>query len=191
MKKYFLLIVLSIVSLSLFSQKMDEGLRISFGLPFANYGKFDQDYNYTNETNYPSFIIQAEKPWRDGFRLGVYAGFAGQKHEFRFNDFSEVKHSYYRLGGVLSYDLSDLLDAINISPERGVKLYASLKTGFSLEHIKGGESVANINKKENNLLFDLGILIGGRYNISNNIDIFSELGWGNAGFVTIGLSFDM
>ena len=191
MKRYILLIALSFVSLSLFSQKIDEGLRLSFGLPFAKYGKFDNNYTNTSETNYPSFMIQADKPWRDGFRLGVYAGFAGQKHEFRFDDFSEVLHTYYRLGGVLSYDLNELLDAIHISPESGVKLYASLKTGFSLEHIKTDAGVDDINNKENNLLFDLGILIGGRYNISQNIDLFSELGWGNAGFVTIGLSFDM
>lgn len=191
MRRNILLIVFSLVSLSLFSQKMEEGLRISIGLPFAKYGKFDHNYMNASETNYPSFIIQADRPWRDGFRLGVYAGFAGQKHEFRFNDFTEINHHFYRLGGVLSYDLNDLLDAINISPERGVQLYASLKTGFSLEHIKASAGVDGINNKENNLLFDLGILIGGRYNISQDIDIFSELGWGNAGFVTMGLSFDM
>jgi len=191
MKRKILLVVFSLVSLSLYSQKIEDGLRISFGLPFAKYGKFDNNFQNASETNYPSFMIQADKPWRDGFRLGAYAGFSGQKHEFRIDDFSEINHTYYRVGGVLSYDLNDLLDAINISPESGVKLYASLKTGLTLEHIKAEVGVDEINDKENNLLFDLGILIGGRYNISQGIDIFSELGWGNAGFVTIGLSFDM
>lgn len=188
MKKYFLLLVLSFISLSLFSQKAEEGLRIQFGLPFAKYGKFKHDYKNGNDTQYPSFHIQADKPWRDGFRLGAYLGFAGQKNESLFNEFTEITHTYYRFGGVVSYDLNDLLDAINISPEIGVELYASLKTGFSLEHIKAENG---INNKENNFLFDLGVLIGGRYNISENIDIFSELGYGNAGFVTIGFAFDM
>lgn len=188
MKKYIILAVLSFLSLSLFSQKIEEGLKIQVGLPFAKYGKFDHNFKNGNETQYPSFLIQADKPWRDGFRLGAYIGFAGQKNESLVDDFTEITYNYYRFGGVISYDLNDLLDAINISPEFGVDLYASLKTGFSLEQIKTEEG---INNKENNFLFDLGILIGGRYNISENIDIFTELGYGNAGFVTIGFAFDM
>ncbi len=188
MKKYSLLVVLSFLSLSLFSQKVEDGLRIQVGLPFAKYGKFDKNFKNGSETQYPSFLIQADKPWRDGFRLGAYVGFAGQKNESLFGEFVEVSHTYYRLGGVVSYDLNDLLDAVNISSEFGVDLYASLKTGFSLEHIKADKGITN---KENNYLFDLGILIGGRYNISENIDIFTELGYGNAGFVTFGFAFDM
>jgi len=188
MKKYFFSITIVFLSLSLFSQEKEEGGRIQVGLPFAKYGKFDHNFKNGDETHYPTFLIQADKPWRKGFRLGAYLGFAGQKNESLFYDFSEITHKYYRFGGVVSYDLNDLLDAINISPEFGVKLYTSLKTGFSLEHIK---SEKGINIKENNVLFDLGILIGGRYNISENIDIFTELGYGNAGFVTIGFAFDM
>ena len=100
-----------------------------------------------SETQYPSFLIQADKPWRDGFRLGAYIGFAGQKNESLFGEFVDVTHNYYRLGGVVSYDLNDLLEAINISPEFGVDLYASLKTGISLEHIKADKGITN---KENN-----------------------------------------
>ena len=188
MKRKFFSIILVFLSLSLFAQKNEEGLRIQVGLPFVKYGKFDHDFQKGDETQYPTFLIQADKPWRDGFRLGAYVGFAGQRNESLFYDFSEITHNYYRLGAVVSYDLNDLLDAINISPEIGVELYASLKTGFSLEHIK---SEKGINIKENNVLFDLGLLIGGRYNISENIDIFSELGYGNAGFVTIGFAFDL
>jgi len=188
MKKSFLIIILSVLSISLFSQKAEDGLRIQVGLPFAKYGKFKHDFKNGSETQYPSFLIQADKPWRDGFRLGAYFGFAGQKNESLLNEFSEMTHNYYRLGGVVSYKLNDLLDAIHISPEFGVELYASLKTGFSLEHIKFEDE---INNKENQFLFDLGLLIGGRYNISEDINIFSEIGYGNAGFVTIGLSFDI
>jgi len=188
MRKYFILALLSFLSLSLFAQEQEDGLRIQVGLPFAKYGKFDHNFKNSNETQYPSFLVQADKPWRDGFRLGAYLGFAGQKNESLYNEFTEITHNYYRFGGVISYDLNELLDAINISPEFGVELYASLKTGFSLEHIKAEKG---INNKENNFLFDLGVLIGGRYNISEDIDIFTELGYGNAGFVTIGFAFDM
>ena len=188
MKKYFILIALSFLSLSLFSQKTDEGLRVQVGFPFAKYGKFDKNFRNGGKTQYPSFIVQADKPWREGFRLGAYVGFVGQKNESLVGEFTELTHSYYRFGGVVSYDLCDLLDAMNISPEFGVDLYASLKTGFSLEHIKADKG---ITYKENNLLFDLGVLIGGRYNISETFDVFTELGYGNAGFVTIGFAFDM
>ena len=188
MKKYFLLIILSFLSLSLFSQKVNDGLRIQVGLPFAKYGKFDKNFKTGSETQYPTFLIQADKPWRDGFRLGAYIGFAGQKNESSSSEYGDVSYNYYRLGGVVSYDLHDLLEAINISPEFGVDLYASLKTGFSLEHIKVDQGITS---KDNNILFDFGLLLGGRYNIGDNIDIFTELGYGNAGFVTIGFVFNM
>ncbi|MRT94153.1 hypothetical protein EMN46_14520 [Ancylomarina sp. 16SWW S1-10-2] len=188
MKKYFTLIILSFLSISLFSQNVEDGLRIQVGLPFAKYGKFDKNFKNGSETQYPSLLIQADKPWRDGFRLGAYIGFAGQKNKSSLSEYGNVTYNYYRLGGVVSYDLNDLLEAINISPEFGVDLYASLKTGFSLEHIKVDQGITN---KDNNILFDFGILIGGRYNISDNIDVFTELGYGNAGFVTFGLAFKM
>ncbi len=188
MKKYILLIVLSFLSLSLFSQEIKNGLRIQVGLPFAKYGKFNQNTNGGREFHYPSVMIQADKPWKEGFRLGAYLGFAGQKNEYPVVDFTEVSFNYYRLGGVVSYDLNDVLEAMNIFPEFGVDLYASLKTGFSFEQIKVHQGALS---NQNNVLFDLGVLIGGRYNINRNLNVFAELGYGNSGFVTIGCAFDM
>ncbi len=188
MKKYFLLIVLSFLAASLFSQEKEKGLSLKAGLAFAKYGKFKHELSDGNENHYPSFLIQVDKAWRRGFRLGAYFGYAGQKNKSLFISANEISYNYYRVGGVVSYDLSQVLDAMNISPESGVQLYASLKTGFYLENIKRD---IGINNKENNFGFDVGVVLGGRFNISENIDIFSEFGYGNAGFVTLGFAFDM
>ena len=195
-KTQLLLVIVAILLPSvLFAQEND--LRLSIGIPLGKYGKFDHNYSGTNETNSPSFIIQLEKMWKPDMSIGAYIGYAGQKHEYNLG-FSESKFNYYRFGAVFTYELNNWLSEMNIAPANGIEMYASAKTGLSFETIKfsaseldSGNTPHISTNKKNNLLLDLGILLGARYHVSNQIGLFTELGWANAGFFTIGTTFTL
>ncbi|MDM8160970.1 hypothetical protein QUH73_14185 [Labilibaculum sp. K2S] len=186
-----LLIVVLVLPTTTLAQEND--VRLNIGIPLGKYGKFDHNFNGSDETNSPSFIIQLEKNWKPDLSIGAYVGYAGQKQEWSFSD---VKYNYYRFGTVLTCELNNWLSEMNISPENGIEMYASVKTGFSLENKKSTVSeldASNIptvrTNRKNDLLFDLGVVLGSRYHFSNQFGIFAELGWGNAGFFTIGTTF--
>lgn len=175
----------------------DNDLRLNVGIPLGKYGKFDHNFAGTNESNSPSFIIQLEKDWKPDFSIGAYIGFSGQKHEFNLG-FDEVKYNYYRFGTVLTYELNNWLSAVNIVPDNGIEMYTSLKTGLSIENRKSTLSQLDAENRQyisdsnrNKLLFDLGVVLGTRYHFTDQLGVFAELGWGNAGFFTIGTTFTL
>jgi hypothetical protein len=189
-------VLLCTLSFNPFAQT--KNIRLNIGIPLGKYGKFDHNFAGSNETNYPSVLIQLEKEWQDNLSIGAYIGYAGQKHEYNFGH-SKTNYNYYRLGSVLTYELNDWLSGINISTGHDVDLYTSVKAGFSLEHQKFKNTRPSASSDpifliysdntSNELLFDLGILFGARYHFSNQFGLFTELGWGNAGFLTIGTTF--
>jgi len=76
-----------------------------------------------------------------------------------------------------TYELNNWLTEMNIAPANGIEMYASAKTGLSLETIKfsnseldSGNTPHILTNKKNNLLLDLGILLGARYHFSINLD---------------------
>ncbi|MFA8435646.1 MAG: outer membrane beta-barrel protein [Marinifilaceae bacterium] len=181
------------------SAQSNGGTRISAGLALGKYGKFDNHIPFSNETNRPSFIIQAERDWVDNFSIGAYIGYSGQKHDYINKYSGDIKHNYYRVGALLSYNLNPWLSQLDLNPGRNWDIYTSLKTGFSLEHRKIDKFNYNLNDElvsiqsdsDSNLLFDLGVSLGARYYLSYDFALFSELGWGNAGFLTLGASFTL
>ena len=192
-------LVLAIVAIllpsGLYAQEND--LRLNIGIPLGKYGKFDHNYSGTNETNSPSFIIQLEKKWKADMSIGAYIGYAGQKHEYNLG-FSESKFNYYRFGAVFTYELNNWLSEMNIAPVNGIEMYASAKTGLSLEttnlsvsELDSGNQAFISTNKRNELLLDLGVVLGARYHFSQQFGLFSELGWANAGFFTIGTTFTL
>lgn len=192
-KKYLFTLVMFFTSLCVFAQ--ESSTRLNIGLPMGKYGKFDHSYAHSSESNSPSIIIQLEKQWDSEISIGAYLGYAGQKHKF---DFAEIKYNYYRFGGSLTYELNELLDKINLEPAYGIEMYAGTKIGFSWENKKhswhrpdNSGNAIHSDDTDNKLLFDLGILIGSRYHFSDTFGVFAELGWGNAGFFTIGTSINL
>jgi hypothetical protein len=188
-----LLIMVLVLPTTLLAQEND--VRLNIGIPLGTYGKFDHNFNGADETNSPSFIIQLEKNWKPDLSIGAYVGYAGQKQGWDSGR-SMVKYNYYRCGTVLTYELNSWLSEMNIAPDNGIEMYASLKTGLSLENRKSTISdldalnIPNIRtNRKTELLFDLGVLLGTRYHFTNQFGIFAELGWGNAGFFTIGTTF--
>lgn len=196
MRKHFIYIAfLFLIPCALKAQK--SGLRLNIGIPLGAYGKFDHTVTGSDKTNSPSFIIQMEKEWKENISIGAYIGYVGQKHEFN-DGFSKIKYNYYRVGTLLTYELNSWLSEMNLSPGNGIEMYASAKTGFSLEYKKS--SFSNLDSSNNQyirkstqdeLLFDLGILLGTRYHFTDQFGVFSELGWGNAGFFTLGATFKL
>ena len=191
------ILVAFICLLSLSSVAQNQDLRLNIGLPLGKYGKFDHNFAGSDETNYPTILIQVEKAWKDNLSIGAYIGYAGQKHEYNFGH-SETTYNYYRFGSVLTYELNEWLSSLNISTGYDVDLYTSVKAGFSWEHKEfenlepdASSNPVYSNNTSNELLFDLGILLGARYHFSNNFGLFTEIGWGNAGFLTIGTTFTL
>jgi opacity protein-like surface antigen len=191
--KTFVAILLCTLSLSTLAQNND--LRLNIGIPLGKYGKFDHNFAGSDESNHPSILIQLEKEWQDNLSIGAYIGYAGQKHEYNFGH-SETNYNYYRLGSVLTYELNDWLSGMNLSTGYDIDLYTSVKAGFSLEHKQfqnlrpdAGSNPVHSKNTSNQLLFDLGIVLGARYHFTSQFGLFTEFGWGNAGFFTIGTSF--
>lgn len=184
-----------ILPLNSIAQK-DGNTRLSAGFALGRYGKFDHGNSFSNETNYPSFIIQVERPWIDQFTLGAYVGYSGQKHLLNNKIIGYAKHNYYRVGALVSYKLNEMLRTIEIDPGYDWDIYSTLRTGFSLENrdFKDYRYNSNIqpiiiNDTDSRLLFDLGITVGCRYHILNDLSLFGELGYGTCGFVTVGACF--
>ncbi len=195
-KNQFVLVILAILLPSvLFSQEKD--LRLNIGIPLGKYGKFDHYFDGVDASNAPSFIIQLEKQWKPDMSIGAYVGYAGQKHKSNLG-FNESKFNYYRFGAVFTYELNNWLYDMSIEPGNGIEMYASVKTGLSLETTKlsvskldnGNTPFISTNKK-NDLLIDLGVVLGARYHLSNQFGLFTELGWANAGFFTVGTTFSL
>lgn len=192
-KKY--LFTIAIVLLGIASYAQNSNTRLNIGIPLGKYGKFDHNFTNSDESNSPSVIIQLEKQWDSEISIGAYIGYAGQKHKFGTD---EMKYNYYRVGGSLTYELNELLDEINLQPAFGIEMYAGAKVGLSWENEKhswyrpdnSGNAIHSDNT-DNNLLFDLGVLVGSRYYFNDSFGIFAELGWGNAGFFTIGTTFNL
>lgn len=189
------LILLTSLSFSCFAQSND--LRLNIGIPLGKYGKFDHNFSGSDITNNPSLLIQLEKEWQHNLSIGAYIGYAGQKHEYNYGQ-SEAEYNYYRIGTLLTYELNEYLSQINLSPGSDIQLYTSIKAGLAFENKKFESLQANSSlnpvyssKNKSNLLFDLGIVLGSRYYFSKQFGIFSELGWANAGFFTIGTSFTL
>ncbi|MGQ1910884.1 outer membrane beta-barrel protein [Marinifilum sp. RC60d5] len=189
------LVLLSVLSFSSLAQT--KNLKLNIGIPLGKYGKFDHNFSGSDVTNNPSLLIQLEKEWQDNFSIGAYIGYTGQKHEYNFGQ-NEAKYNYYRIGASLTYELNESLAQMNISPGADIQIYTSIKTGLSLENKKFESLQANSSlnpvyssKNKNNLLLDLGIILGSRYYFTNQFGIFSELGWANAGFFTIGTTFTL
>lgn len=129
--------------------------------------------------------------------IGAYIGYAGQKQEFNLG-FDEIKYSYYRFGGVFTYELNDWLSQMNIAPENGIEMYASAKAGLNLENRKSTNVIVDAgynqnisSNKSNEILLDLGVVLGARYHFTNQFGLFCEAGWANAGFFTLGTSFTL
>jgi hypothetical protein len=183
------------IPVSLFAQTDD--LRLNIGVPLGKYGKFDHNFAGSDESNSPSLIIQLEKNWKPDFSIGAYIGYAGQKHEYNLGN-TEVQYNYYRFGTSLTYELNSWLSELNIYPAKGIEMYTSAKVGLSWENEKAStvKFDSNGNPKthkntDNELLLDLGVLLGSRYYFNDQFGLFAELGWGNAGFFTIGTTFKL
>lgn len=194
-RKLFQLLIVLLIPVSLFAQTDD--LRLNIGVPLGKYGKFDHNFAGSDESNSPSLIIQLEKNWKPDFSIGAYIGYAGQKHEYNLGN-TEVKYNYYRFGTSLTYELNSWLSELNIYPAKGIEMYTSAKVGLSWENEKAStvKFDSNGNPKthkntDNDLLLDLGVLLGSRYYFSDQFGLFAELGWGNAGFFTIGTTFKL
>jgi len=196
MKKNILLLsILLVFTTSIFAQQ--KNTRINIGVPLGKYGKFDHNFVGSNETNSPSLLIEVQQNWKKDLSIGAYIGYLGQKQEFNLG-FSEVKYNYYRLGTSLTYELNHWLSEMNIFPEYGIEIYTNMKVGFSIEHKKASSTDPDASNNpiyrsnsSNDLLLDLGVLLGTRYHFTDQFGIFSEFGWGNGGFLTIGTTFTL
>ncbi|WP_421920682.1 outer membrane beta-barrel protein [Marinifilum sp.] len=187
--------LLCALSLSSFAQEKD--LRLSIGIPLGKYGKFDHKFAGSDESNHPSLLIQLEKEWQDNLDIGAYLGYAGQKHEYNFGH-SKTTYNYYRFGSVLTYELNDWLSDMNLSTGYDIDLYASIKVGLSLEHKKfeslspdASSNPVFSDRTSNELLVDLGLVLGARYHLSSQFGLFTEIGWANAGFLSLGTTFTL
>lgn len=194
-RKLFQILIVLMIPVSLFAQTDD--LRLNIGVPLGKYGKFDHNFAGSDESNSPSLIIQLEKNWKPDFSIGAYIGYAGQKHEYNLGN-TEVQYNYYRFGTSLTYELNSWLSELNIYPAKGIEMYTSAKVGLSWENEKAStvKFDSNGNPKthkntDNELLLDLGVLLGSRYYFNDQFGLFAELGWGNAGFFTIGTTFKL
>lgn len=170
--------------------------RLSVGIPLFRYGKFNHNFANANKTNFPAFLIQADKKWKTDMYIGAYVGYCGQKYEYNYGN-SESTYHHYRLGGVFTYELNDWLLDMEMLPTNELEFYASAKLGISLENRRNeflsSSSDSNSNpvffkKTSNKLLLDCGGVLGARYCFSQ-FALFGEIGWGNAGFLTIGATF--
>ncbi|MCT4616321.1 MAG: hypothetical protein N4A49_15810 [Marinifilaceae bacterium] len=194
MKKLLFALSLLISASTVFAQKND--IRVGLSASFAKYGYLDHGYTGASTTNFPGLTFQAEKYIQDNISIGAYIGYTAQSFDYHFG-INESKYRYFRIGGIFNYDLNDIMDEAGISLPSELTIYASVKAGLNFRsykythHSDPSTGAGKVESKSNDLIVSLGPSIGARYHFVENVAAFTELGWGNAGFFTLGISFDI
>jgi hypothetical protein len=186
MKKLFILMsFFTIISFSASAQAYDEGVNIfDVGVGFGNaYGGYG--YNWGTRGYGASIPVSAsyEIGFHEYFSAGPYVAFATRT----FGIGTEYRQNFFGIGGKGSFHYVRLLnDALDMDiDEDKLDLYLSVYVGAELY------SDNDDNRFDNTTDVDFGTVVGGRYMFSDNMGVYTELGYAALAVWTVGLSLNL
>lgn len=154
-----------------------------FGAGFS--ASYRYDYGTSRSLNIPPAMAYLEVGVHQYITIGPFAAFSRWSYPTR-------QQSFLSLGARGSFHLSplfnDLLDGS--IDEQKIDFYVSMLSGFELRQY-GADDIHPVSRFMDNAKLFFGPLLGVRYYFSDDAAIFSEIGRGALGALTIGVSFKL
>lgn len=190
---YIFFLFISVVNLQ--AAFIPEGLLISPKLSFSGYSNREnwQDYSISKV---PPFAIQIEKYYNSFISYGGYVGVNGENYIMDTNDTTSLKNRSLALATIGTFHYSNwfqrvLRDRVRFSE---VDLYCSISLRWeyrwaSAKNMVNEETDLPESYRTSKSVFHLGPIFGVRYYISDSFSMLAEVGGGNLGMVTMGVSW--
>ncbi len=147
---------------------------------------FSLNYNYgyigSRSINIPPFLAYLEIGVHEFVTAGPFAAYSRWNYPAR-------TRSFMSLGIRGSFHLSPLINDLTDGSidERQIDIYASMISGIELRHY-GASDTERASDYIDNTRFFLGPVAGVRYYFTDELGVFSEIGRGALGAVTVGMS---
>ena len=187
-------VIISTLSFTAHAQFSVEGFLVSPRLSFADYSNQGNWDNYSVSKT-PPLALQIEKYYNTYLSFGSYFGFKGESYKNDTTNNSYYKERTFSLATLGTFHYSDWLQRVFRDRIRfeDLDLYVSLSMRLDLEWTKANnlikEEEVPRNSTNTELLFRVGPVAGIRYYISENFAMVGEVGTGNLGIVTMGVSW--
>lgn len=177
MKKLSLAIIAIIISTVSFAQAFDEGSnRIHLGVGIGS------AYAISGATSYtPPLHFSFEHGISEKIGVGAMVGYTGAKSTLPF--FGDVKYSYIIVGARGQYHFLN---------EDKYDVYGGAMIGYNIASVKWDSNVTSTFGIEPTAASSLalGAFVGGRYNFSEKLAVFGEIGYSIA-WISAGLCFNL
>ena len=188
MKKYLLLLCISLGGYSTYAQLEEGQSMINLGLGLNSYYISGSGFS----TTLPPLEGSYEMMISDDFSVGGFIGAYGAKYKLSgvssgisYN--SETKYTYTNVGALANYHFINS-DTFN--------MYGGAKLGYVSSKVSSGASASSsgitatssADVKGSGFLF--GLAIGARYHLSDGMALNAELGYGIA-LLKVGVTFKM
>ncbi len=189
MRKFLLVTCVLLVGLNTFSSHT----AMAQGSDFRNARIFNAGFSLNYTYSYIGDRSLEFPPMVAYFELGIHQYItAGPYAAYSRWTYPERSRSFLGMGARGSFHLTpfinDLIDG-NIN-EREIDFYASMITGLEFRQYGAGRDHASSGFFDNIGLF-IGPVAGVRYYFSNDLAVFSEVGRGALGAVSVGLSVNL
>lgn len=193
---YILLFVFSIFNSNISAQNWMEDLLISPRLSFADYSN-QEDWDNYSVAKTPPLAIQVEKYYNSYLSYGSFIGFKGETYKNDTIDNTFYKERTFSLATLGTFHYSDWLQRVfrNRIKFNDLDLYFALSMRLDLEWTKAKNLIKAEAEPYSNtdaeLLFKIAPIAGIRYYISDKFAMLGEVGNGNLGTVTMGVSWKL
>lgn len=174
-----------------------EGFLISPKLSFADYSN-QGDWDNYSVSKTPPLAIQVEKYYNSYLSYGSYFGFKGESFKNDTIDNTYYKERTFSLATLGTFYYSDWLQRVFRDRIRfnNLDLYFSVSMRLDLEWNKANNLIKEdnenpVNYSDTELLFKIGPIAGVRYYISDKFAMLGEVGSGNLGIVSMGVSWKL
>ncbi len=192
--KILLIALIFIFSGNANAQFGEDDRLLSLGISVGNPGYYN--YPFKGKTYYSSFfppiIFQGEfGAIYKYISIGGQVGYQSKTYKDRSNPGYYHKYTYYSVGVIGAYHYSNLIQDLSESSKKYLEkfdLYASLIFRFDIEYYK--TTLVNYDSY-NDVHPKLGLLLGARFYLTDNIALWSELGYGNLGVFTFGFTYKL
>ncbi|MFO7874557.1 MAG: hypothetical protein R6U62_08740 [Bacteroidales bacterium] len=189
MKVRYIVLFFMFIGLLLFTPARTYGDGSDFREARIVGGGLSLNYTYgyvgSRSLRVPPVVAYVEIGVHERITVGPFFGYSRWSYPAR-------THSFVNVGGRASFHLSPFLNEVldaNIDVNE-FDIYAAMFSGLELR-IHGPSAEDNSGSYIDNTRLFLGPVAGLRYNFSDNIGVFSEMGRGALGALTIGISLHL
>lgn len=172
-----------------------EGFLISPKLSFAGYSDREnwQDFSISKV---PPLVIQVEKYYNSYLSYGGYIGVNGENYISDINDSTSLKNRAFALAALGTFHFSNWFQRVYRDRVRfkDLDLYCTLSLRWEYQNSKASNILNSTTEivesyRKSRSIFHIGPIAGVRYYITDTFSMLAEVGGGNLGIVTMGITW--